>query len=96
MIVRAMSMSRGERGEYNVRVKVYGAGDVDCQRVEGEVSLEPCRDGRPGYEACGQSPDAWVEGGILNMLDRESLTADGYRSALDEIEAVASAYLTSQ
>ncbi len=76
------------------------AGRDDLSVIQGEVTLQPCADGRPGYEPCGQSADAWVSRGILGLLDQE--VADlpgGLADGLTALAAVASetikAYLTN-
>ena len=56
--------------------------------VDGEVTLLPAADGRPGYGAWGQ-PDHWVSAGLLRAL--EALSEETRRRALSEIEAAASA-----
>lgn len=72
---------------------VTGGIDVDVvvtlpsgRAIEGEVTLAPSdHDGKPA--AFGASPDEWVSDDLLKAIEDEC--GDGFRRALDEIEAVA-------
>jgi len=63
------------------------------ETVTGEVTLLPRADGRPGLTAWG-SPDNWVSGRLLSAI--YAACGDGYRTALDEIEAAAATAATSR
>lgn len=62
----------------------------DGEEVEGEVTLLPCADGRPGYESWGSGPDHWVSGALLRKLLKAYEGDDaGLTDALSAIERAA-------
>ena len=57
---------------------------IDGEEVDGEVTLLPHEDGRPGYGAWGDA-DHWVESNVLGLI--RALDHYDYRQVLSEIEA---------
>lgn len=59
---------------------------LDGVDYEGEATLLPCADGRPGYESWG-SVDHWLDGATLAALRKLDLDDSDFRAVLDRISS---------
>lgn len=78
----------GVEGGVDVPVTVYTPNGAT---LSGEVTLAPAQDGRPVYQAYGQSPDQWVSGALRDGLDAAAEGKGTLREYLEQIESAASA-----